>query len=431
LWNADGTFANYEFNGSKQVPDQAAYSDVIVGNDAVMVLPQTTTLGYLSVPMADFNDAVDPNDDNFYVRIDFAPTTAPTDVKVKYFAVKEPLDQNHNLPLTFEAGRNYTFVVDLSADEQGIGFATVVSNFDNAFPDVDMTQPVDPDPAEDEDYVPEPHKGFAGSNIYWDGTQLTFADIDYDPTTDPANAGLNPGDPGYVDKSQYSGLYFKWGSLVGISPKDAFAVATTPIYVPAATVGAHKKTTFPAIYGGSAAWTSIVYAAGSRNFTTTPINGINVTASGYITHLNSDPANIAAYLGDICAYLSGRPGIPAGHWRMPTTAEFGVAASYSAENVSGGSFIWFGNSAKDDGTDEIPNGYTYEYAPGKTTFFPAAGNRRYFQPGDLNGFASSGGLWSASPNAGGGDTMYFIAAQVVPNSGSNRGGAFPVRCVKK
>ncbi|MDR0987976.1 MAG: hypothetical protein LBM06_00745 [Prevotellaceae bacterium] len=68
------------------------------------------------------------------------------------------------------------------------------------------------------DNTPTPLKedNFAGSNIYWDGTQLTFVKEPYD-----MSAVMN------------QGLYFKWGGLDGISPVgtwDDTAVTGTAWY---------------------------------------------------------------------------------------------------------------------------------------------------------------------------------------------------------
>ncbi|MDR0891160.1 MAG: hypothetical protein LBN24_00890 [Mediterranea sp.] len=127
--------------------------------------------------------------------------------------------------------------------------------------------------AEDDKWVDEPgvaENDLAASNIYWDGTKLTF-----DQT-----------DKGYSGYKQ--GVFFKWGSLIGISPAGRYYNNATPIYTPQGAVGA--------AYAGHQietgwAWDDIHYYAGE------------------------DPSEIAtnqaSNTGDICAYITG------GSWRLP------------------------------------------------------------------------------------------------------------------
>jgi hypothetical protein len=421
-----------------EVFNHAAYSNIITGNDAFVILPQTTELGDI-IPIADFvnpTNPADPADSKFYVRIDFAPEGDPTDVKVKYFAVRDPLDPAKNEPLTFEAGRSYTFIVDLSGSEY-IEFADVeIHAFNEAFadsdlPDIDITP--DPNPVlTGEAYMPAPHKGFAGSNIYWDkvNERLTFSDV------------------GDTSNETNQGLYFKWGSLVGISPVGDWG-ATTVLYTPTGINGAYEATTADAYAAGD--WTLIANAAGDRDFADgqQPISGVDdLRLSGYVTYLNTVPAELAAFKGDICAYLSGRPGIPEGYWRLPTSAEFeygtydpldpfvspgAYAIEGSVDNKgdsdpSNDEFQWTGASTEIDGTYAITNGYRLTYAPGKTTFFPASGYR-----GNGASFVLGlyGNAWSSSPDAANGRYMRFYANSVSPAATNPRSSGRPVRCVKK
>jgi hypothetical protein len=450
LWtahnNAEAVY-DFVFGTPIKVNHHINYTDIITLAQAILVLPQTTKIGEAK-PLSEFvdaNDPADPADDKFYIRIDFVSSEDPDVTKVKYFAVREPLDPARNLPLSFEAGRSYTFVVDLS-DYDYINFADVkVADFDEAFaggglPYVDITN--DPDPVLTADaYMPAPHKGWAGSNIYWDGTKLTFADIDYDPTTDPANDGKKTDDPDYVDKSQYQGLYFKWGSLVGISPVDAWG-GTTVLYAPHGVNGAYAATTATALASGN--WDNI------KTVTTdlTTINGVDeMRKSGYVTYLNTVPANFTDYLGDICAYLSGRPGVPDGFWRMPTSAEFepefpapfvspgdyareGTVNDKNTADWSDDEYIWTGPSNdKTDGTYAITNGYRLKYF-GKFVFFPASGNRSSSN-GVLYDLGLSGTAWSSSPRNTSGRDLGFNATGVGPARSNSRALGFPVRCVKK
>jgi hypothetical protein len=444
LWtdhNAKTTDYEFSWTTPVEVFNHAAYSNIITGNDAFVILPQTTELGDI-IPIADFVDATnpaDPADSKFYVRIDFAPEGNPTDVKVKYFAVREPLDPAKNEPLSFEAGRSYTFIVDLSGSDY-IEFANVeIHAFNEAFtdselPEIDITP--DPNPVLTADaYMPAPNKGFAGSNIYWDSVneRLTFGDV------------------GDTSNETNQGLYFKWGSLVGISPVGNWD-ATTVLYTPTGINGAYEATTADAYAAGD--WTQIAAAAGTRNFDAgqDPIVGVDdLRLSGYVSYLNTLPAELAAFKGDICAYLSGRPGIPEGFWRLPTSAEFEYGTydplvpfvspgAYDREgsvNDKGtpdrgdDEFLWTaGASDQIDGTFSIANGYRLEYASGKYAFFPASGSRNN-STGALNELGLRGYAWSSSPYGANGRYLSFNAPGVNPAYSSNRARGFAVRCVKK
>jgi hypothetical protein len=345
---------------------------------------------------------------------------------VKYFAVKEPLDPVKNAPLTFEAGRNYTFVVDLSGSGY-IDFADViVTRFNEAFgedlPNTDITP--DPDPALTEAYIPRPHQGFAGSHIYWDKDKLrlTFDDIDV------------------KTHEQYQGLYFKWGSLVGISPAEEGTQVA--VYVPTGVNGAYAESTAQAVFSG--VWTNVLPGS-DRDFSETeaPINGItDLRTSGFVTFLNNDPDNdnLAAYKGDICAYLSGRPGIPAGYWRLPTSAEFQYPSPFTSPGqytriVAGeedGTSPWTKEivSDKKDGTFVINNGYRLTYGEGKTTFFPASGSREPSN-GALAYLGEYGFAWSSSPSGTYGHYLRFDANTIFPAYANVRMSSRPVRCVRK
>jgi hypothetical protein len=264
--------------------------------------------------------------------------------------------------------------------------------------------------------------GFAGSNIYWNGTQLTFDDVDV------------------KTHERYQGVYFKWGSLVGISPMGAWNHDDpdddyTIVYVPTGSNGNHVQSDANSLFGLEG-WDGIKVDV--TDFTNnSAVNRIDV---GYATFLNADPANIAAFKGDICAYLSGRPGVPAGYWRMPTSSDFGATASYTrVGNVdekntpndrSDDVFVWPYKSDKEDGTYPISNGYTYTYGGGKTTFFPASG-RRQAPDGALYSLGLHGRAWSSSTNGASGRFLYFDASIFTPIYTGTRSFGLPVRCVKK
>jgi hypothetical protein len=169
----------------------------------------------------------------------------------------------------------------------------------------------------------------------------------------------------------------------------------------------------------------------------------DLNLSGFLTYLNTDGANLAAYKGDICAYLSGKPGIPAGYWRLPTRAEFDPG--YPDEPFSAGLYYTAVgepfpaqdlSSEIEYGVYEIPYGYSLTYqvdGSNKTTFFPLSGYRSNYQSVSMS-VGNYSSIWASSI----GDSEYNASclslrssiAYVGPDIAS-RDDALPVRCVKK
>jgi hypothetical protein len=153
---------------------------------------------------------------------------------------------------------------------------------------------------------------FAGSNIYWDGTKLTFD---------------GPGASESAQRTQ--GLFFKWGSLVGMSP--ALTNGSSLIY------STDSKVYISEYNSGSPTWsTTNIYSYGNIPHTSTP-TALNEDLTEH--YLTEDAQNTAAQWnakkGDICRYLSENGFGPGGNWRMPTAAEFAVGttgATWSESN---------------------------------------------------------------------------------------------------
>jgi hypothetical protein len=172
---------------------------------------------------------------------------------------------------------------------------------------------------------------FAGSNIYWDesNSRLTF-----DESTN----------------STYQGVYFKWGSLVGLSAVGAFD-NTLRLYIPNVSMGTWDGTKTL----GSSSWSS--------HMNLPHITGVYGT--GAADNYLYDHPDWSNYKGDICAYLTGKPGIPAGNWRMPNAEELGL--------LTYGTWISSGTTSNlnDAGTGTITIGWDF----GNGGFFPASGWR--------------------------------------------------------
>jgi hypothetical protein len=195
---------------------------------------------------------------------------------------------------------------------------------------------------------------FAGSNIYWDGSKLTFVKEPYD-----------------MSKVMNQGLFFKWGSLVGISPLGAWNTDTsagTPWY----DTTAHN--------GG--AWSSISPAT---------------WASG------QDLTNAQ----DICYQLSG------GTYRMP--ARYEIPTSGTPINSSA---TFTANAV---GTAQIAKGYILN----GNLYFPTAGFRGYAD----GGVSSDSYYWTKTVSATS-DKGISLYNNTYPFGGSYIHTAMPIRCIK-
>jgi hypothetical protein len=246
---------------------------------------------------------------------------------------------------------------------------------------------------------------FASSNIFWQGV---------------TNTG-DPQYPGYLtfldngSGSGYQGVFFRWGALVAASP-------------------------YGGTYGGDV-WNNVtVYVPNTNDGTwTNPLKkngGVglgNPIATGIFTDRSEnylyDHPDFGNRQGDICSYLTGKPGVPAGNWRMPNSAEFGADTDYSTNT-------WGSVSISGSGEDQVagkgtPNGGQSYYASSVAPlFFPAGGYRTPDSEAiQINGH---GYYWSGTPY-----TNTTHAYGMSPNSGDvtaldveDRWLAIPVRCVK-
>jgi hypothetical protein len=242
---------------------------------------------------------------------------------------------------------------------------------------------------------------FAGSNIYWDGSKLTF-----DDAGDDTNAAAQ-------------GIFFKRFSLIGISPASGQTSSTMTTYTPTYNTGNPSGST---------------WAPGTQSYSSiTPIedllpddffnNEMDLKTSAEIDEY------YAQSQGDICRYLSATgaaPGSPAVQWRMPTRNELNPDWFKSSQvwTTNGGGFT--AQTLTDAaGLATITSGYTFKE---KNTFFPASGYCSY--NGASTSVGRQGNYFTANPNINGVANLRLSSAnaQVLDSFSSNS--AFPVRCVK-
>lgn len=149
---------------------------------------------------------------------------------------------------------------------------------------------------------------FAYSNIYWDGTKLTFA-----RTEDEAANNVK----------YYNGIYFRWGSLVGLGVPNTYGRNTRPDVKDNLGEGyAYSYTPT----GGGAYRRDNTYTVPFTTIGTSPacLWDISLTNTGqmvagctdnYITATYPTP-DLTNNVGDVCKYISN------GDYRLPTSFDF-------------------------------------------------------------------------------------------------------------
>ena len=275
------------------------------------------------------------------------------------------------------------------------------------------------------------HGGWAGSNIYWDGTKLTFYD---NPSYDTSVTSEN---------QRIGGVHFKWGSLIGLGVSKT--VWDTPaedryLYVPEEYTLYGSKPgewfEYKTIVSG-APWTNIVHYDKM-------MNGNNATTRHHLLEIHEPSKGI----GDICRYISERgdaPGGPEVKWRMPTQAEFGDRKKY-IKNEDNDKNEVSNITVTADGNYVLEKNYhTYSYQLSYSVLFPCGGFRPEFgntwsaTDGNANGGnpANWGGYWSGTGdrNATKAGLLRMYRASTTTGdysylSKQPRGVAATVRCVR-
>jgi hypothetical protein len=218
---------------------------------------------------------------------------------------------------------------------------------------------------------------WAGSNIYWDTDKLTFDE--YGTTT---NQG-------------YQGVFFKWGSLVGIAPTAPgynYVEGSTPVYTPNGSGGWTQGTV--SSYAGILYWDSSSYG-------------------------NDFDFSHGTTLGDVCKAIKST-------YRLPKNGEFGTTAWSAWGGDAGGAWVAKGSggttySNAAAGTDDlIASGHLYaENATMENVCFPSSGYYSVGSGGKV-AFANYGGsndhqgcYWHQGSGL---NCFYFDSNQVCPTT---------------
>jgi hypothetical protein len=300
---------------------------------------------------------------------------------------------------------------------------------------------------------------WAGSNIYWVKTGS------YDNGSgDSGDVGYLTFDPYYVDGNDaphkgYQGVFFKFGSLVGISPamgstgttleKHYFSNAT-PVYIPIydedyPVTGSTWKSPHTSDYT-SAHWVETLGGMAENATETIPyMDGsyttmINNRSSTYVSEdARNNASSYQGLRGDICRYLSTETGVVSGEYRLPTSYEFGtnggywdVSAPVAGGWMKGAAFTTDNTAGNAEGTIDLITdkslGFVFNQTMGNVVF-PASGHRNY-DSGMLDDVGNSVLYWSSSSNSStGGYNLRCDGSDLSAGSVYYRSYAFAVRCV--
>jgi hypothetical protein len=268
---------------------------------------------------------------------------------------------------------------------------------------------------------------WAGSNIYWNGSKLTF----------DAH--------GTRTKEMYQGVFFRWGSLVGIDPSYKGGVAWNTnsstgnvLYTP--TYNSTTPTSSTWSSGKGKTWSDANIPYTDDDF------GYDPSVDCFALPATADYANKK---GDICRYLSRTGAGPAGY-RMPTNWELYFGSNdFSAPTIGYDNSSWAGSTlaghwtrigavedwvdgsgsaTKSDGTLVLTTGGNYS----DYTTFPASGFRGSgVNAGELGSVGGSGRYWSSSAEEGNYAQPLCLDASGLSAIVFQRTTAYPVRCIRQ
>jgi hypothetical protein len=244
---------------------------------------------------------------------------------------------------------------------------------------------------------------WAGSNIYW----VAVADDE-----DPNHPGYLTFDTSDAGNQGYQGVYFKWGSLVGVSPVGDWENNSTETYRPKGTSAADG-------------WEEATYATwASVPFWSNTTYGMDI-----------DDTQLANKVGDICRFINSG-------FRLPKLGEMGVGTntvSFDGNAPIAGGWLKEGTKYDDQATtnpygtyDLIKDGrywYAYNVTAGNA-IFPPTGYRNYGHAG-VQQAGYDGHYWSSTSNTGTyGRYLLTNISGIHPSDNDHRETGDAVRCVK-
>jgi hypothetical protein len=407
----------------------------VVGKDqGMLVLPQTTVNSNNDAEITSTEAATD-----FYVEVTYRLSNIQRTVRAAFTDINglSPTGKG----LTFEMGRQYALTLEFS--DTAVEFDISVEGWED---DTDA-------------YAQWKEPEWAQSNIYFapdpdsDGSvgSLTFSE------TDPS-------------KSSYQGLFFKWGSLIGIAAgADGDFDSNTYLYIPYISTGKYYKVKVSAVKNADAAQAVKDFANAVTGWAGTGNNGKNVetpndwsripyVTESYDSGREKSPLTDASkqtyynsYKGDICKFLSDNKAASKlnRNWVMPISDKWEglentpysfdgegktivLNGAWYSKNLSWSATEPFTPSSEDGtGYNEIAR-MTYTTTTGETVTFPASGYRSsgdgmLHVAGDYGGFYWSSSVYDAE-NA---FDLDFDGSRVYPVYNDHRAYGQSVRCVRE
>lgn len=257
----------------------------------------------------------------------------------------------------------------------------------------------------------------------------------------PGNIIYHDGHLEIAPNANYTGLYFRWGSLIGLAGNNAKSFQ----FIPEKTVG-FRPTEFN---GTISKWNEVPYER-----TMASVAHDDAFKERYDNKLGFDAVNA---LGDPCRYMSHQQGWTKGKWRMPTKAEYdaivfhrkirkingiwGIAdESHEHTSATTGTLAveagWFIKTDMTDDTISPDDEFNSVKPPKGWVFYPASGQRSGYT-GALSEYSTLGYYWTATTVSW--DAAYRFQFSKT-DTGDNQGSfndvasgfldAYPIRCVR-
>lgn len=265
---------------------------------------------------------------------------------------------------------------------------------------------------------------WARSNIVWDGFKLTFAVTQEDNNLIPVNS---------------QGVFFRWGSLVAISP--ASLLGTNIDYIAGQYPSGHILYSPTGIY--NYVWNNIPYISET---TVAPFDDDRPTEDDFATYNSGTGFDATTGKGDICRYISAQ-GWVSGNWRLPTADEMTKLIAEQT-SISNGDFtntnITPNGAHNSSGKGLNAYGY-YQYVSGRWLGAGATSSSGETNP-IIGVYFPAGGFRTASGSAGyagnegyywSGTTLYTyihclnVLSDVVKRPTVSRINGMAVRCVRE
>ncbi|MDR1881256.1 MAG: fimbrillin family protein [Prevotella sp.] len=333
------------------------------------------------------------------------------------------LDNQVGKGVTFEIGREYVLNLVFSSGGSGgqggddgggitigasVSFSTIADDYNG---------PVYVDAG-----TPDGLPVWAQSNIYF---------VEEDATTDPecVVGHLAFADENDDSKKLYQGVFFKWGSLIGVDPTGSFG-NDTYLFIPDFVSGKYIKVKVSNVASKASAYYGVV---GATTYASIPCVDDEFGPYGARTNDDlrdySNTASYQTYKGDVCRFLSNGNGV-SGSWRLPKSEDFGDSDSeYDRTGMTGATTV---TTTDVNGASTVPYRVTSHVIShnGKEVTFPASGYRD--ANGSLGSAGGAGDYWSSSVfNATLTYYLYFISSLVNPGFNSGRANGMSGRCVRE